>query len=94
MTELSIYEWNSNRSKLNIFFVFQMNFPGKSIDELVLEEPEENGADENGEEENEEDESDDSDDSEEVQGKYLIVQENKKISDIERSQFQVKKNLH
>lgn len=34
------------------FFVFQMNFPGKSIDELVLEEPEENGADENSEEEN------------------------------------------
>lgn len=68
--------------------LFQMNFPGKSIDDLVLEEPEENGADENGEEESEEEkEENESDDSEEVEGEYFIVQEHKSFSDIERSQF-------
>lgn len=49
-----------------------MNFPGKSIDELVLEEIDENGEQENGER-SDDDEDDDNDDSEDADGKQRLI---------------------
>ena len=46
-------------------FPFQMNFPGRSIDELVLEEPDEADEEVNGDAEDE----DESENSEDIQGK-------------------------